>query len=181
MITIIAGTNRRDSLSSVFAHEIASIYSRQDVHSKVLELADLPPETFSPDAYADKPAKVLDFTQHVLNSSGLVIIVPEYNGSMPGALKLFIDLSPYPDSFEGRPVCYVGIASGQFAGLRPVEHLQQVFGYRNAFNFPRRVFVPSVHQVASVENGLTDEDLKIRLTDQANQFLKFCRSLGKET
>ena len=181
MITIIAGTNRRGSLSSVFANEIASIYSRQDVQSKVLELADLPLETFSPDAYADKPAKVLDFTQHVLNSSGLVMVVPEYNGSMPGALKLFIDLLPYPESFEGRPVCYVGIASGQFAGLRPVEHLQQVFGYRNAYNFPRRVFVPSVHQVASVENGLTDEDLKIRLTDQANQFLKFCRSLGKET
>ena len=181
MITIIAGTNRRGSLSSVFANEIASIYSRQDVQSKVLELADLPLETFSPDAYVDKPAKVLDFTQHVLNASGLVIIVPEYNGSMPGALKLFIDLLPYPESFEGRPVCYVGIASGQFAGLRPVEHLQQVFGYRNAYNFPRRVFVPSVHNVASTENGLTDEDLKIRLTDQANQFLKFCRSLGKET
>ena len=180
MITIIAGTNRRGSLSSVFANEIASIYSRQDVQSKVLELADLPLETFSPDAYADKPAKVLDFTQHVLNSSGLVIIVPEYNGSMPGALKLFIDLLPYPDSFEGRPVCYIGIASGQFAGLRPVEHLQQVFGYRNAFNFPRRVFVPSVHQVASLENGITDEELKKRLTNQSEQFIKFCRSMGKD-
>ena len=87
MITIIAGTNRRGSLSTVFANEIASIYSRQDVQSKVLELADLPLETFSPDAYANKPAKVLDFTQHVLSSSGLVMIVPEYNGSMPGATK----------------------------------------------------------------------------------------------
>ena len=67
MITIIAGTNRRDSLSSVFAHEIASIYSRQDVHSKILELADLPPETFSPDAYSEKPKKVEEFTQDVLS------------------------------------------------------------------------------------------------------------------
>ena len=95
MITIIAGTNRRGSLSSVFANEIASIYRRQEVQSKVLEIADLPLETFSPDAYEDKPAKVLDFTDHVLNSSGLVMIVPEYNGSMPGALKLFIDHLPY--------------------------------------------------------------------------------------
>lgn len=180
MITIVAGTNRRGSLSSVFAKEIASIYSRQDVHSKVLELSDLPPETFSPDAYAEKPEKVDEFTQHVLSSSGLVMVVPEYNGSMPGALKLFIDLLPYPESFEERPVCYVGIASGQFAGLRPVEHLQQIFGYRNAYNFPRRVFVPSVHQVASVVNGVTDQELKTRLTDQADKFLKYCRSLGKE-
>ena len=127
-----------------------------------------------------KKRNISKFTEHVLNSSGLVIIVPEYNGSMPGALKLFIDLLPYPDSFEERPVCYVGIASGQFAGLRPVEHLQQVFGYRNAYNFPRRVFVPSVHQVASAENGVTDEGLKARLTDQAEKFLNFCRSLGKE-
>ena len=180
MITIIAGTNRRGSLSSVFANEIALIYRRQEVQSKVLEIADLPLETFSPDAYADKPAKVLDFTDQVLNSSGLVMIVPEYNGSMPGALKLFIDLLPYPDSFEGRPVCYIGIASGQFAGLRPVEHLQQVFGYRNAYNFPQRVFVPFVHQVASVENGVTDEELKTRLNSQAEKFLRFCRYLGKE-
>ena len=75
----------------------------------------------------------------------------------------------------------MGIASGQFAGLRPVEHLQQVFGYRNAYNFPRRVFVPTVHQVASPENGITDETLKSRLTDQAEQFLEFCRSVGKKT
>ena len=180
MITIIVGTNRRESLSSVFANDIASIYRRLDVSSKVLELTDLPLETFSPDAYSEKPAKVEEFTQNVLNSSGLVMVVPEYNGSMPGALKLFIDLLPYPESFEDRPVCYVGIASGQFAGLRPVEHLQQVFGYRNAFNFPKRVFVPSVHKVASFDQGIFDEELKIRLANQAQQFLKFCRSLGKE-
>ena len=180
MITIIAGTNRRGSVSSLFADQISSIYNQLDVDSKVLDLSELPPETFSPDAYSEKPKKVEEFTQDVLNSSGLVMVVPEYNGSMPGALKLFIDLLPYPDSFEGRPVCYVGIASGQFAGLRPVEHLQQVFGYRNAYNFSRRVFVPSVHQVASAENGVTDEELKARLTDQAEKFLKFCRSLGKE-
>jgi NAD(P)H-dependent FMN reductase len=98
---------------------------------------------------------------------------------MPGALKLFIDLLPYPDSFENRPVCYVGIASGQFGALRPVEHLQQVFGYRNAYNFPRRVFVPLVHEVASQENGLMDSELEARLSKQANQFLEYCRSLDK--
>ena len=179
MIAIISGTNREGSLSSVFSHAIKNIYQKMGVECKVLELSLLPVETFSPSAYSSKPDKVLEFTEVILSATGLVIVVPEYNGSMPGALKLFIDLLPYPDSFENRPVCYVGIASGQFGALRPVEHLQQVFGYRNAYNFPRRVFVPSVHEVASQENGLMDSELEARLSGQANQFLKYCRSLDK--
>ncbi len=180
MITVLSGTNREGSLSSVFSHSISSIYQEKKIQTKVIELGDLPLETFSPNAYTEKPAKVLEFTEHILNASGLVIVVPEYNGSMPGALKLFIDLLPYPDSFEERPVCYVGIASGQFGALRPVEHLQQVFGYRNAYNFPRRVFVPNVHEVATREGGITDSNLVLRLEDQAEQFIQFCKSLGKE-
>jgi NAD(P)H-dependent FMN reductase len=57
MITIIAGTNRRGSVSSLFADQISSIYNQLDVDSKVLDLSDLPPETFSPDAYSEKPPK----------------------------------------------------------------------------------------------------------------------------
>ena len=180
MMVIISGTNREGSISSVFSHALNEIYQDKGVSSKVLELAELPPETFSPSAYTEKPAKVLEFTKDILSASGLVIVVPEYNGSMPGALKLFIDLLPYPDSFEGRPICYIGIASGQFGALRPVEHLQQVFGYRNAYNFPKRVFVPAVHNVASRENGITDSELQSRLAGQADDFIQFCRSLGKD-
>ena len=180
MIVIISGTNREGSLSSVFSSALNEIYQEKGMDSKVLELSELPPETFSPSAYTEKPTKVLEFTNDILNASGLVIVVPEYNGSMPGALKLFIDLLPYPESFEGRPICYIGIASGQFGALRPVEHLQQVFGYRNAYNFPKRVFVPAVHNVANRENGITDSELEARLAGQADDFIQFCRSLGKD-
>ena len=179
MITIIAGTNRRGSKSMVMANCLSEFYDELEIDNKVLDLSDLPPETFSPDAYVEKPSKVVDFTQKILNSSGLVIVTPEYNGSMSGALKLFIDLLPYPESFEGRPVCYVGIASGQFGALRPVEHLQQVFGSRNAYNFPNRIFVSKVHEFLDNEKGLLDDDLSARLRNQASSFAAFCRNLGK--
>jgi NAD(P)H-dependent FMN reductase len=179
MITLITGTNRKSSKSSVMARCLSAIYDEMGIENKVLELDQLPPETFSPDAYREKPQKVLEFTQDILNSSGLVVVTPEYNGSMSGALKLFIDLLPFPESFEGRPVCYVGISSGQFGALRPVEHLQQVFGYRNAHNFPKRVFVPAVHDFIDDEKGILDDDLTTRLEDQARSFVEFCRNLGK--
>lgn len=179
MITLITGTNRKSSKSSVMAHCLAEIYAKMGIENEVLELEQLPPETFSPEAYSEKPPEVEAFTRRILDSSGLVVVTPEYNGSMSGALKLFIDLLPYPESFEGRPVCYVGIASGQFGALRPVEHLQQVFGYRNAHNFPRRVFVPAVHEVLDAEKGILDEDLASRLEEQAGSFVEFCRKLGR--
>ena len=179
MILIVAGTNRLGSLSSRTSHSIAEIYRTLGQYCEVLELSELPPETFSPTAYVQKPSKVLEFTDKVLQSSGLVVVSPEYNGSMSGALKLFIDLLPYPESFENRPICYVGIASGQFGALRPVEHLQQVFGYRNAHNFPKRVFVPAVHEVIDKDKGVQDESLTDRLRDQAVGFIDFCKALGK--
>lgn len=179
MIILITGTNRKASKSSVMARCLSLMYDEMGIKNKVLELKELPPETFSPDAYIVKPPKVLEFTQDILNASGLVVVTPEYNGSMSGALKLFIDLLPFPESFEGRPVCYVGLASGQFGALRPVEHLQQVFGYRNAYNFPKRVFIPAVHDFLDDEEGILDEDLATRLKEQARSFVEFCRNLGK--
>ena len=179
MIILITGTNRKASKSSVMARCLSLMYDEMGIENKVLELNELPPETFSPDAYIVKPPKVLEFTQDILNASGLVVVTPEYNGSMSGALKLFIDLLPFPESFEGRPVCYVGLASGQFGALRPVEHLQQVFGYRNAYNFPKRVFIPAVHDFLDDEKGILDEDLATRLKEQASSFVEFCRNLGK--
>ena len=179
MITIIVGTNRAGSVTAQVAAFVASVYDELSITNQVLDIAELPPETFSPEAYVEKPARVVEFTDHILSSSGLVVITPEYNGSMAGALKLFIDMLPFPESFEDRPVSYVGLAAGQFGGLRPVEHLQQVFGYRNALNFPRRVFIPAVGAVMKAEGGLLASDYASRLREQAQAFLTYCRSLGK--
>jgi len=173
MIEIIAGTNRRNSATAALARWIHALYIDLQENAQILDLADLPPETFSPDAYKEKPREVVNFTERVLQAKGLVVITPEYNGSMPGALKLFIDLLPFPESFENRPVCYIGIAAGQFGALRPVEHLMQVFGYRNAYNYSRRVFLPFAHKVLDGENGVTDSDLKGRLREQAIGFIDF--------
>ncbi|MNT75975.1 NADPH-dependent FMN reductase [compost metagenome] len=96
---------------------------------------------------------------------------------MPGVLKYFIDHLKFPESFEYRPVCFVGIGSGAFGGLRPVEHLQQVFGYRNAFIFPERVFVMNAHKVINAASEVTDPLLQDLFLRQAKGFQKFSKAL----
>ena len=103
--------------------------------------------------------------------------MPEYNGSLPGALKYFIDMLKFPESFENRPACFTGLASGIWGGLRAVEHLQQIFGYRNAPIYPGRVFLPQIHNLLDETGRLKDAEMLARLKKQAEGFVEFVEKL----
>jgi chromate reductase len=181
MIEIISGTNRPGSNTRKIAGHVESAYKSLGVPVQLLDLVAMPPEIFSPTSYAEKPAVFLKLTDRILAADGLVVVSPEYNGGIPGILKYFIDMLPFPESFEHRPVCFVGVAAGIWGALRPVEQLQAIFGYRNAFIYPDRVFFPSVHKVLNESGQLTDPELQKRLEKQAAGFTGFVEKLrGKK-
>ena len=169
---IISGTNRSESRSLQIAKVVAEIYQRQGQKAEILDLSLLPSEIFTPQVYAEKPPTFAPWSRAVVESAGLVLVVPEYNGSFPGILKYFIDLLPFPDSFENRPVCFIGLASGGWGALRAVEHLQGVFGYRNAHIFPKRVFLPQVGRDLD-DAGKVSPELQERLEKQAHGFVDY--------
>ena len=177
MITLIIGTNRPDSRTKAVALQVKAIYEELKESVNVIDLLELPSEFFSPTAYAKKPATFTSMIDKVLTSDGLVVVTPEYNGSMPGVLKYFIDMLPFPESFELRPVCFIGLSAGASGALRPVEHLQQVFGYRNAHVYPKRIFMPQVHNLLDENGIIKDVDIKERLHKQAEGFSLFTRQL----
>lgn len=179
MIHILVGTNRPGSRSAEVAQFIKPFYENHGQEVSIMNLADLGLEDLRNEHYADtKPTKIDSAVNELLTSDGLVVIVPEYNGSMPGALKYFIDHWKYPDSFEHRPVAFIGLG-GRFGGLRPVEHLQQVFGYRNSFVFPDRIFLQNVWSLLK-DGQIQDELLSDLLSKQALDFCRFIKALKSE-
>lgn len=177
MITLLVGTNRPGSNSRKVAAELETIYAGLKVPLHVIDLAQLPQEIFSPASYGEKPKSFQPFADAVLQSSGLHVITPEYNGGMPGVLKYFIDMLKFPESFERRPVCFTGVAAGIWGALRPVEQLQSIFGYRNAHIFPERVFIPTVNNVLDTDGRIKDAELVGRLKKQAEGFVEFVEKL----
>ena len=173
MMTLIVGTNRPGCNTRKVARHVEDIYAELKVPLHVLDLARLPAEIFSPTSYAEKPASFHPFADAMLKSSGLVVVTPEYNGSVPGILKYFIDMLKFPESFEKRPVCFVGLGAGMWGALRPVEQLQQIFGYRNAYNYPDRVFFPKINDLLDETGRLKDPELLERLKTQATGFIDF--------
>lgn len=177
MITLLVGTNRPGNNSRKVARHIEEIYAELGVPFRVLDLTHLPPEIFHPSSYAEKPKSFLPFSEGILHCSGVHVISPEYNGGIPGVLKYFIDMLKFPESFERRPVCFTGVAAGIWGALRPIEQLQSIFGYRNAFIYPERVFLPQINGLLDENGRLVSSELLDRLRKQATGFVDFVEKL----
>jgi chromate reductase, NAD(P)H dehydrogenase (quinone) len=177
-ILIISGTNRPGSNALKVARVLLDHYRRAQVPAEVLNLEDLPREIFDGSVYATKPPAMVELQGRILSAAGLHVVTPEYNGSFPGVLKYFIDLLKFPESFDNKPVAYVGESAGTWGGRPAVEHLQMVFGYRHAHSYPVRVFIANVHKMFDAQGKLTDAGIEKRLEEQARGFAKYVERMG---
>ena len=84
MITIIAGTNRKESNTKKIAEAYQKTLSEKNVTSKILGL-----DVFNVNERNE--AFVAMENEFLLHTEKMIIVLPEYNGSFPGILKLMID------------------------------------------------------------------------------------------
>jgi NAD(P)H-dependent FMN reductase len=173
---IISGTDRLDSNTLKVSKFIQSLYKDLGEDVGIVDLQQVRSEfAHGPHYGNNQPPGLQQEMSKIISSDGLIVVCPEYNGSMPGILKYYIDHMKFPDCFEYRPVCFVGLG-GLFGGIRPVEHLQQVFGYRNAYIYPQRVFLMNVHKIIK-DGAVTDPLMAELLKSQAAGFQKFALAL----
>ncbi len=76
------------------------------------------------------PEIVIRFKDAIRNSDALLIVMPEYNYSVPGYLKNAIDFAsrPHQDNvFAGKPVGIISESTGLLGGARAQYHMRQSF------------------------------------------------------
>ncbi len=177
MITILAGTNRPQSQTLRVAKIYKGLFDTHKVETQILDLNTLPASIFSPSAYATKPPEFAPFNDAILKSEGVLIVTPEYNGSFPGVLKYFIDMLKFPESFENRPVAFVGVSAGRFGALRSIEQLELILKYRNAHVFNERVMLPGIEKQLDAHDKFTDPLIQELAPRQVKNFIKYCQVL----
>jgi chromate reductase len=156
-INIISGTDRPDSMAMKISEFIYPKLKGYGAQSEIISMRDFPVKDVAGGRYGEKIPSIQEFNKRVLNCDGLIMIIPEYNGGFPGILKLFIDYLPFPKAFNKMPIAFIGEASGAFGALRAVEQMQMICNYRNAYQFPERVFVQRVNKQFNPTDGFTDE------------------------
>ena len=158
-ITVISGTNRKDSLTE----SVATYYSRRlhekGGHNQLLKLVDLPPDFTVSALYENsgKNAAFNRFREVIEASEKFVFIVPEYNGSFPGVLKAFIDGLEFPVSFKNKKCALVGVSQGIRGAILGLSHLTDIFHHLGMYVYPFKPYLSKIpnHKLASVlENKL---------------------------
>ena len=173
-IHILASTDRPNSNAGKISNYVSRwLQSNTDAQTTVFNLETYPAQDVVGGNYGNPSTRVKEYNEAFLDADGHIFVVPEYNGSYPGILKLFIDYLPFPQSFFKRPVSFIGESQGAFGALRTVEHLQGVFGYRNAIIYPERTFIRRVGKHFDPETGLDSEFHQTLLENQLTGFVDF--------
>jgi len=104
-------------------------------HLRMSEISfrDLP--LYSPDYDADYPPVARGFKAAIGASDAILFITPEYNRSIPGALKNAIDWASRPygaNAFARKPAAVIGASPGAIGTAVGQQSLRAVLGFCNA-------------------------------------------------
>lgn len=173
MTTIIAGTNRPES----YTLKLASYYQRtlkdKGLDAGMLSLAELPESLIHSDLYGKSSPEFQPIQDIVDSSDKFLFVIPEYNGSFPGILKLFIDSCKYPGSFSGKKAALLGLSTGKYGNVRGVDHFTSVCHYMNLHILPLVLHIPAIHKELNENGELFKEDTLKFTNEQMDRFIAF--------
>ncbi|WP_443940006.1 NADPH-dependent FMN reductase [Pedobacter sp. MW01-1-1] len=173
MTTIVSATNRTNSNTL----KVAKFYQKQlqekGVHANLLCLEDLPADILNTDMYGKRSEEFQKIQDLITASEKFLFIMPEYNGSYPGVLKVLIDACNFPDSFYNKKAALVGISSGKYGNIRGVDHFTGVCHYIHLNILPLRLHIPNIKAELNEQGDLFKEDTVKFTTEQIDKFIAF--------
>ena len=143
-----------------------------DLEFTEIPIRDLP--LYSPDFDADYPPEATALKDAVKRSDAVLFVTPEYNRSIPGALKNAIDWASRPwgtNSFDHIPAAVIGASPGSIGTAVAQQSLRAVLGFCNA----RQMTAPEAYiqysaDVFTPDGEVTSDTTAVFLRDFMAEF-----------
>ncbi len=172
-IAVLVGSLRRGAFSRSTALALAE-RAPGALRLEIVEMGHL--ALYSQDLDADPPEAWTAFRDRIRRADGVLFVTPEYNRSVPAALKNAIDIGSRPygaSAWDGKPAGVVSISPGALGGFGANHHLRQSLVFLN---------MPVMQQPEAYLGGVGDWfDEAGRLTsERADAFLtKIIQAYGE--
>ncbi len=130
-VVVIVGSLRKGSYNRMMAHALAAL-APPSLKLEIVEIGALP--LYDQDEDTAPPAAWRSFRDRVRPADAVLFVTPEYNRSVPAALKNAIDVGsrPYGSSvWDGKPAAIVSVSPGAIGGFGANHHLRQSLVFLN--------------------------------------------------
>lgn len=132
-IAMVVGSLRADSINRKIALALADL-APANLQLKIVEIGDLPLYNEDIDTATSSPESYTAFRQQISAADGVLFVTPEYNRSVPGALKNAIDVGSRPygkSAWSGKPGAVISASPGAIGGFGANHHLRQSLVFLN--------------------------------------------------
>jgi chromate reductase, NAD(P)H dehydrogenase (quinone) len=175
MIAVIVGSLRKESFNRRMAKALMSA-APSSLSCEIVEIGQLPLYNQDGDDEGRPPAEWVAFRERMRQYDGVLFVTPEYNRSVPAALKNAIDVGsrPYGKSiWSGKPAAIVSVSPGAIGGFGANHHLRQSLVFLN---------MPAMQQPEAYIGGAANlfDDAGNLANDDTRGFVKgFMESFGR--
>jgi chromate reductase, NAD(P)H dehydrogenase (quinone) len=170
---IISGTNRKGALTQIVANKYFELLSQtEQTETKLFSLENLPKDLAFSETFGQRSPEFDTFiNENITWADKYVFLIPEYNGSFPGIMKLLIDSIP-PKHFNFKKAALVGVSTGRAGNLRGIAHFSEVLNHIKINVYFDKQPISLADKLIS-DNELTDAATIEVLTKQIKGFLAF--------
>ena len=179
-ILAISGSLRRGSHNNMLLRAAGELLPHEYELVVWDELKDVPPYDEDDDVHPAPPA-VAALREAITEADAVLIATPEYNSSIPGALKNALDWASRPiatNVFRNKPVAVIGASGGMFGAVWAQAELRKVLAAMGARVADAEVAVGHAGEKFDADGTLVDDDVREQLGDALSLLLdEICSGL----
>ena len=180
-VSVVLGSLRKESVSRKAALALAAL-APANLKLQIVEIGDLPHYDEDAEA-AGPPASWTRFREQIAASDAVLFVTPEYNRSVPGALKNAIDVGSRPyggAAWSGKPAAVMTLSPGALGGFGANHHLRQslVFLDMPVMQQPE-AYVGNAFSLFADDGKLASEGTQAFFSSFINAFAQWTMLLAK--
>ena len=146
------GSLATKSINRLLAKALVTL-APSEIQMMEISFKDLP--LYSYDYDADYPPVATEFKNAIAAVDAVLFVTPEYNRSIPGALKNAIDWASRPygkNAFTRKPSAVIGTSPGKIGTAVAQQHLRSILAFCNS------PLMNSIEAYIHFERGLITDD-----------------------
>jgi len=161
----ISGSLRRDSFNTALLRAAAERLPGGVEFVAFERLAEIP--AYDTDLEElETPAAVAELREAMREADAVLVSTPEYNSSIPGALKNALDWASRPageSALMGTPAAVIGASTGMFGAVWAQAETRKVLGAIGPRVLDIELPVPGADQQFPADGRLADEDIELQI------------------